>query len=148
MLLWIQNKHFTTDFILLSRNVSFSRETLAGNAIRLRPDQPPGRREVDEFIGTLAASNKSQIIIDNSGVFAFGTLTETELTLANGHGAQDEFQTVTLSNATGGIFRLAYKGQTTLPLAYNASAATVDAALEALSTLGASAVTVSLSGSV
>ncbi len=44
--------------------------------------------------------------------------------------------------------RLAYKGQTTLPLAYNASAATVDAALESLSTLGASAVTVSLSGSV
>lgn len=46
-------------------------------------------------------------------------------------------QTVTLvGTVTGGTFRMTYDGQSTSALAYNASAATVDAALEALSTIG------------
>ena len=48
----------------------------------------------------------------------------------------DEQQTVRATNATGGTFTLTFKGQTTAPLAYNATAAQVDAALEALSTVG------------
>ena len=42
-----------------------------------------------------------------------------------------------VTNATGGTFTLTFNGQTTAPLAYNATAAQVDAALEALSNVGA-----------
>lgn len=50
--------------------------------------------------------------------------------------AVNEVQVVTLTNATGGTFTLTYAGQTTAPIAFDASAATVDAALEALSNIG------------
>ena len=49
----------------------------------------------------------------------------------------DEQQTVRVTNATGGTFTLTFNGQTTAPLAWNATAAQVDAALEALSNVGA-----------
>ena len=49
----------------------------------------------------------------------------------------DEQQTVRVTNATGGTFTLTFNGQTTAPIAYNATAAQVDAALEALSNVGA-----------
>lgn len=48
-----------------------------------------------------------------------------------------ERQTVTITGSpTGGTFTLTFNGQTTSALAYNAAAATVEAALEALSTIG------------
>lgn len=56
-------------------------------------------------------------------------------------------QTITIS-ATGGTFTVTYKGQTTSALAYNASASTVQTALNGLSTIGASGVTVALASSV
>ena len=45
--------------------------------------------------------------------------------------------------ATGGTYTLSFGGQTTAPIAYNASAATVQAALRALAPIGAGGVTVS-----
>lgn len=49
-----------------------------------------------------------------------------------------EVQTVTITGTpTGGTFTLTYAGQTTAPIAYNANAAAVQAALEALSNIGA-----------
>lgn len=51
------------------------------------------------------------------------------------HGGTNEVQTITLANATGGTFTLTYSGQTTSAIAYNATAATVQAALEALSNI-------------
>lgn len=57
-------------------------------------------------------------------------------------------QRITLSDATGGTFRLAFQGQTTAPIAYNASAATVDSALEAVKTIGSGSVSVSLASGV
>ena len=59
-------------------------------------------------------------------------------------------QTVTLAGSpTGGTFTLSFGGQTTSALAYNASAATVQAALQALSSIGAgnATVTTAVSGS-
>src|SRR3954467_13221602 len=61
---------------------------------------------------------------------------------ANGFGPfedelTDEQQTLRITNATGGTFTLTFDGQTTAPIAYNASAADIDAALEALSNVGA-----------
>jgi PKD repeat protein len=61
---------------------------------------------------------------------------------ANGYGPfedqlLDEQQTVRVTNATGGTFTLTWKGQTTAPIAYNATRDQIDAALEALSNVGA-----------
>ena len=44
----------------------------------------------------------------------------------------NETQTVRVNNADGGTFTLTFQGQTTAPIAYNATAATIQAALEAL----------------
>lgn len=55
----------------------------------------------------------------------------------------DDVQTVTISGGpTGGTFTLTFGAQTTTGIAYNASAATVQAALVALSSIGANNVTV------
>lgn len=59
----------------------------------------------------------------------------------------NEVQTITIS-ATGGTFTATFSGQTTSDLAYNATAAVVQAALEGLSTIGAGNVSVSLNSSV
>ena len=61
---------------------------------------------------------------------------------ANGYGPfedqlLDEQQTVRATNATGGTFTLTFNGQTTAALPYNATAAQIDTALEALSNVGA-----------
>lgn len=54
----------------------------------------------------------------------------------------NEVQTATVSGTpTGGTFALTFKGATTAALAYNAAAATVQAALEALRTIGTGNVT-------
>jgi len=51
--------------------------------------------------------------------------------------ATNEVQTITISGTPdGGTFTLTFYGQTTSAIAYNASAATVEATLEALSTIG------------
>ena len=49
----------------------------------------------------------------------------------------DEQQTVRVTGATAGTFTLTFDGQTTAPIAYNATAAQIDAALEALSNIEA-----------
>ncbi|SRR5579884_735727 len=56
----------------------------------------------------------------------------------------DEIQSISISGGpTGGTFTLTFGGQTTSTIAYNASAATVQAALNALSSIGANGVTCS-----
>jgi len=92
------------------------------------------------FQGALAATNVAQIAIDTSGVY-YATLIDVETTTTQGVGA-NEVQVVTLSDSTGGTFKLSFGGQTTSAIAYNASASTVDSALEALSTVD----TVTVSG--
>ncbi|MFJ6608223.1 hypothetical protein [Streptomyces lydicus] len=58
-------------------------------------------------------------------------------------GPTSETQTVTISGSpTGGTFTLTFSGQTTSAIAYNATAATVQAALEALSNVNPGDVTV------
>ncbi|MFI0156221.1 hypothetical protein [Streptomyces lydicus] len=58
-------------------------------------------------------------------------------------GPTSETQTVTISGSpTGGTFTLTFSGQTTSAIAYNATAATVQAALEALSNVAPGDVTV------
>jgi PKD repeat protein/glucose/arabinose dehydrogenase len=54
----------------------------------------------------------------------------------------DETQTVRVTNATGGAFTLAFDGQTTAPIAFNANAAAIQSALEALGNIAVGDVTV------
>lgn len=58
-------------------------------------------------------------------------------------GSRNEQQRITVTNATGGTFTLTFSGQTTSAIAYNASAAVVQAALESLPTIGSGNVSVS-----
>lgn len=53
-----------------------------------------------------------------------------------------EVQTVTVAGATGGTFTLTFNGQTTAPIAFGATAAAVQTAFLALSTVGAGNATV------
>ena len=63
--------------------------------------------------------------------------------------AVNEVIDVTLTGSpTGGTFTLTYSGQTTGTIAYNASAATVTSALEALSNIGVGDVSVTASGTL
>src|SRR3954454_24284565 len=48
----------------------------------------------------------------------------------------DESQTVRVNNATGGTFTLTFDGQTTAPLAFSATAAQIQSAVQALSNVG------------
>lgn len=56
---------------------------------------------------------------------------------ASGAGGTNEVQTVTITGTpTGGTFTLTFRGATTTGIAYNADAAAVETALEALTTIG------------
>lgn len=74
----------------------------------------------------------------DSAVFDTTTLTA---------GGVDEQQVVTLTGGpTGGTFRLTFKGQQTADIAYNATAAAVQTALQALTRLGAAATVAGAAG--
>jgi YD repeat-containing protein len=88
------------------------------------------------YAGSLAGTNVAQMTINASSVTTMmGPPTKIEATDITGGGSGNEEQTVTLSNATGGSFRLAFEDQVTDPIAYNASAGTVEAELESLGTV-------------
>lgn len=71
----------------------------------------------------------------SSSAQAFSSEPVTGVSLPAG---TNEVQTVTITGTpTGGTFTLTYGGQTTAPIAYNATAAAVQSALEALSSIGA-----------
>lgn len=78
-----------------------------------------------EFQGDLAATDVALLLVDK-------TLLE---------GINEE-QTITLGSATGGTFTASYEDQTTGAIAFDATAGTLQAALEALSTIGAGNVSV------
>ena len=87
------------------------------------------------FQGALAETNVSQVTVDSSGVSAVPPIDNVQQTDTQGGTATNEVQSVSLANATGGTFTLSFDGQTTAHLAHNATAAQVDGALDALSTI-------------
>jgi len=99
---------------------------------------------VIEFINALAGTPMS--LITGSGVAVSpgsSNWTPTAYMLQAGIAGTNEVQTVTLSGVmTTGTFTLSFGAATTAGIAYNASAATVDAALEAISTIPAGGVAV------
>ena len=64
------------------------------------------------------------------------------VTVVNGFSGQNEVQQLTIS-ATAGAFSLSYDGQPTAAIPYDASAATLESALEALAAIGAGNIEVS-----
>jgi hypothetical protein len=73
---------------------------------------------------------------------SLGAAVPTTTTTIVGSGSANEVQVLSLNGATAGTFRLVFGGQKTSSLAYNASAATVQAALRPLSSIGATGITV------
>ena len=98
------------------------------------------------FQSGLAGTNVAQTTIDTSNLWQMMyTLTDIQATDTEG-GVFDEVQTITLSNASGGTLRLAFRGETTAPLNYDATAADVDSALEELNAVDQLTVTGSAGG--
>jgi len=91
------------------------------------------------FGGSKAGTNVSQITIDVTGLIPEPTaIQETD---TQGSASNAEVQTVTINNATGGTFRLTFGVEQTADLACNASAATVETALDGLAGIDNVAVT-------
>jgi flagellin-like hook-associated protein FlgL len=92
-----------------------------------------------EFTGGLENTPVALVIGDNNlhqgdaatAVEAPGVSVDTE-----GTASADEVQTISFSNIAGGTFTLSFMDEVTVALDFNASAADVEAALEALSTVG------------
>ncbi len=96
-----------------------------------------------EFTGVDGSANQSLMTASVYSAAQTATHYRTVTVSQPGVTAANEVQVVTLNGTpTGGTFTLTYSGQTTSAIAYNASAATVDAALEALSNIGAGDVAV------
>ena len=87
--------------------------------------------------GNYAATEVAEFTIDGSSLTGNGGVTVA--TTTQGGGLSDEVQLLTIRNpavSPGGTYTLTFGGQTTGNIAYNATAATVQTALEALSSIG------------
>ncbi|MBL8815973.1 MAG: hypothetical protein JNL58_08070 [Planctomyces sp.] len=112
------------------------------NTVNVTDDTATGGYLI-EFTGSAGNANQPTITAASTWTAAEGRYDITVTTTTEGAANANEVQTITLSpTPTGGTFTLTYAGQTTSPIAYNASAATVDTALEALSNIGVGDVTV------
>ena len=125
--------------------VLYVSEKATGEVVRFKPNAYPfagtptyGSREV------IDASTKAKGIavdpFDNRLYVAEGN--RVSAYDAEGTLGINEAQNVTVIEATGGTFKLKFGGQETSSLPFNASAAEVKAALEALSSIGAGNVSV------
>lgn len=99
------------------------------------------------YVGSLAGTDVDLLLIDGTRLRPYKPRVVVQtITQGDDDPATNEVQKVYLVNGSVGTFTLTYAGQTTAPIAYNASAATVDAALEALSNIGAGDVSVVKTG--
>jgi hypothetical protein len=74
--------------------------------------------------------------------FIWHVLGSDPVVTAGPSAATSTVQTLTIANATGGTFKLIFNSQPTAPIAYNAAAADIQSALEAITDIGAGNVTV------
>lgn len=98
---------------------------------------------VIEFVGAYANTAMDLMTVSNNSTVAADGITAGQLMVGIADpAAVNEVESVTI-DATGGTFTLTYGGQETDPIAFDASAADVQAALEALSTIAVGDVIVS-----
>lgn len=96
-----------------------------------------------EFTDIDGSANQSQLTASDYSTSSTGVHRLT-VSVASHVVRVDEQQTITLTGTpTGGTFTLTFDGQTTASIAYNASASTIDTALENLSNIGSGDLTVS-----
>lgn len=89
------------------------------------------------FTGKLGGADQPAMTADGSALTGGTTPSVAVATTTAGGAGVDEVQTVTISGGpTGGTFTLTFNGQTTDPIDYDATAAEIQAALRALSTIG------------
>ncbi len=101
----------------------------------------PNTAIVVEFQGALAQTDRQQMT--GSGTSLTGASVNVSVTQEAIAGVNEKQQIELGSGTIGGTFTLTYSGQTTAAIAWNASAATVDTELEALSNIGVGDVTCS-----
>jgi hypothetical protein len=110
----------------------------------MRKGDIPGNNSMDVF-PIRVATLSPQYTADNEAAKFMVTCSITERPLQGAPvpaSGPDEVQTITITGTpTGGTFTLTYSGQTTAAIAYNASAAAVQTALEALSNIATGDVT-------
>jgi hypothetical protein len=120
----------------------FSRSAPSYAGARTRPYDPQaniyaseaGRAKARRALGFTLGTAKTSLVnvLINGDSFSSGWKATTI-----GGAGHNEIQTVTITGTpTGGTFTLTFSGQTTAAIAYNATAATVSAALAALSNIG------------
>lgn len=106
-------------------------------------------RSVSAYVGLTAIADGIIDGFDLSGA-SYGDLmypSATAAKISDADVGEQETQTLTISGTpTGGTFTLTYESAETTDIAYDASAATIQAALEALATIGVGNVDVSGSG--
>lgn len=100
-----------------------------------------------EFTGSYAGISLTNTLMEFGTTSSYNAASFVTVVQEGNPSATDEVQTVRINGSpTGGTFTLTFQGQTTAGIAYNASAADVKSALEALSNIDL--VTVSLSGTI
>jgi len=93
------------------------------------------------FSGTLGKQNLAEITVASGSLTGGGTYEPA--TDTPGVAAVNEVNTVSINDSTtGGTFTLTHSANETAPILYNASAADIDTALEALASIGAGDVVV------
>jgi Flp pilus assembly protein TadG len=91
----------------------------------------------------ITVSGSGNVVSGTSLLPAYGGL--LFYAYGNGGNPASEVDRVTISSATGGTFTLTFNGQTTGPLAFDATAGTVQTALQGLSSIGSGNVSVASS---
>jgi trimeric autotransporter adhesin len=125
----------------------FANSATAGSLAKAILDET-GLANTVAKVGSAPTNTQGLIKVEFTGGIEVAPLLITDGSLAGGCfdnvildfglNPTDEIQRVGFNRApTGGTFTLTYSGQTTGTIAYNATAATVQAALEALSNIGA-----------
>ncbi len=107
-----------------NQNADFPWASLSGLHIKSNYFENSNSNFTGYFSDSVPTKKSSNIVWENNLIV--GLVTDLHYT--------NEVQTIVV-NATGGTYTLTFSGQTTAPIAWNASAATVQAALEALSNL-------------
>ncbi len=130
--------------VAATRFARLKRGSLAPNRDLMIPDpEIGGNRDVPQaYLGPIAYSGSYEFYarMQIMALFLRGALGAVSSTTTAG---ASETQTITITGSpSGGNFRLTYRGQTTPDIAHNAAASAVQAALEALSTVGAGNVAV------
>ena len=104
----------------------------------------PGATDTDCEINTVVLNTTDNDLVPIGARFTVNTANNTEIYTVTGRTGTNEIQTVNIDDAVdGGNFTLTFEAQESAAIQWNAVAADVETALEALSTIGANNVSVS-----